>query len=281
METPRIEARRKSSSSFTQRSPASICPKVDLLKSSPDTWQRAANCSCVIFSSFRKCRIWGPTTFAGLFAFLAIITKFGLDPKPEPTSYCYESVTVRFWYAGLPPACRAVCDLNNYLNMNWNPISALVGRKGEGPDQSTKQQEFSKLIQSYDFRVTAPSGAMVPPDLSERLANVVAALPQFAKRDVILTGLVMILEICERSPGQAVPELKLGGFKSRGQSSLGFRAPLELDRRLTNLISSLSGVSKRDVIVAGLDLILTKCEAINGGPFISAQDQMGPREQRK
>lgn len=161
--------------------------------------------------------------------------------------------------------------------MNWNPISALVGSKSDGPDQFTKQQEFSKLIRTYEFRVTAASGAMVPPDLSDRLANVVAVIPHFAKRDVILTGLVMILEICEKSPGQAVPELKLGRFKSRGQSSLGFRVPLELDRRLTNLISSLPGVSKRDVIVAGLDLVLTKCEAINGGPFSSAQDPTGRR----
>jgi hypothetical protein len=167
------------------------------------------------------------------------------------------------------------------FGMNWKTISNLMGRKDVTPDQLAKQQEFAKLIRIYDFRITAPSGAMVPPGLSERLANVVAALPQFAKRDVVLTGLVMILEICERSPGQAVPELKLGGFKSRGQTSLGFRAPLELDRRLTNLISSLSGVSKRDVIVAGLDLILTKCEALNGGPFPATQDQAIPREEWK
>ena len=86
VDTPRIEARRKSSSSLTQRIRASICPNVDLLKSKPDTWHLAANCSWVISSCFRKCRILGPTIFAGLFAFLVIINKFCLDPKRQPAS---------------------------------------------------------------------------------------------------------------------------------------------------------------------------------------------------
>jgi hypothetical protein len=118
---------------------------------------------------------------------------------------------------------------------------------------------------------------MVPPELTERLTNLVTAVPLFARRDVVLTGLTRIFEICEQAPGQFVPELKLGAFKCRGQTSLGYRAPLEMDRRLTQLINSLPGVSKRDVIVAGLDLILTQCEAINGGPFPSANRKADPQ----
>jgi hypothetical protein len=155
--------------------------------------------------------------------------------------------------------------------MNWNPLSALVGKKNDDLDQLTKRQEIAKLIRIYDFRITAPAGAMVPPELSERLTNLASAVPEYTKRDVILTGLTMILEICEHSPGKTAPELKLGGFKCRGQASLGFRTPVELDQRLTKVINSLPDISKRDVIVAGLDLILAQCEAINGGPFPSAQ----------
>jgi len=154
--------------------------------------------------------------------------------------------------------------------MNWNPISTLMGRKNEAPDAQANQQEIVKLIQVYECRVTAPCGVMVPPDMADRLTNLVNALPSFAKRDVALTGLTRILEICEQAPGQTVAELKRGAFKCRGQISLGFRVPVDLDQRLTQLIKSLPGISKRDVIVAGLDLILSKCEAINGGPFLSS-----------
>jgi hypothetical protein len=155
--------------------------------------------------------------------------------------------------------------------MSWKTLSALIGRRDEVPGQSSKQQEIAKLIRLYDFRVTASAGTMVPPQLAERLTNLVNAIPLFAKRDVVLTGLAKILEICERTPGQPVPELKLGNFRSRGQTSLGFRVPLDLDQRLTDLINGRSGVSKRDVIVAGIDLILSECEALNGGPFPSAE----------
>jgi hypothetical protein len=162
--------------------------------------------------------------------------------------------------------------------MNWNPLSSLIGRKNEEPAQLAKCQEISRLIQVYDFRVTAPLGAMVPPDLAERLTNLITAAPDLSKRDVVLTGLARILDICERTPTRPVPELKLGTFKCRGQTSLGFRAPLDVDRRLTQFISSLPGISKRDVIVAGLDLILTECETINGGPFPPADIQAASRE---
>jgi hypothetical protein len=152
-----------------------------------------------------------------------------------------------------------------------------MGRRNEEPANLAKRLEIEKLIQVYECRVSAPSGAMVPPNLAERLTNLVAAVPTFSKRDVVLTGLVKILDICDRSPGRAVPELRLGTFKCRGQTSLGFRAPMDLDRRLTEVTNSIPEISKRDVIVAGLDLILAECEAINGGPFPSAEILPAPK----
>jgi len=163
--------------------------------------------------------------------------------------------------------------------MNWKTISGLISRKDEMQSQAAKQNDISKLIRIYDCRVTASTGAMVPAEMAERLSNLITALPEYAKRDVVLTGLTMILEICERTPKQPALELRLGAFKSRGQTSLGLRSPLELDRRLTKVVQSFPGVSKRDVIVAGLDLILTKCETINGGPFASTQDQPASQEE--
>ena len=124
--------------------------------------------------------------------------------------------------------------------MNWKTISALIGRQHEEPGRRV-----------YDFRVTAGAGSMVPAEMAERLTDLVTAVPLFSKRDVILTGLAKILETCEPAPGQPVPELKLGAFKSQGQTSLPFRVPLDLDARLINLINSRPGISKRDLIVAG------------------------------
>jgi hypothetical protein len=134
------------------------------------------------------------------------------------------------------------------------------------------------LIGVYDSRVTAQGSAMVPPEMAERLEHFLITFPSFGKREIILAGLAKILDVCERSPGQAVPELKLGAFKCRGQTSLGFRVPLDLDQRLTSVLNSLPRVSRRDVLVAGIDLILTKCEAINGGPFRSSQVTAQPQQ---
>ena len=43
------------------------------------------------------------------------------------------------------------------------------------------------------------------------------------------------MEICEHAPGQRVPELKLGSFESRAQTSFGFRIPMEMEARLRKL----------------------------------------------
>ena len=154
--------------------------------------------------------------------------------------------------------------------MNWNSISALMGRKNEEPASLAKKQEIAKLIRVYDSRVTACATTSISADLAERLSNFVNEMPTLAKRDVGLTGLVQLMEICERSPGQRVPELKLGSFESRAQTSFGVRMPMELEERLRKLLRSLPGVTKRHVISAGLDLILSQCEQLNGGPFPSS-----------
>jgi predicted DNA-binding protein len=160
--------------------------------------------------------------------------------------------------------------------MSWKSLSALMGsnRKDRDSVEQVKQQEITKLIRVFESRVTTNGATMIPPELAERLENLVSAVQVFVKRDVVLTGLSRILEICERSPGQIVPELKLGAFKSRGQTSIGFRVPLDLDDRLTKLVSSRPGLSKRDVVMAGLDLILSECEKVNGGLFASPETRV-------
>lgn len=153
--------------------------------------------------------------------------------------------------------------------MPWKNFGSLLGRKGSDPSQSGLDIEIAKLIRVFDCRVNASGSTLIPAELDQRLTNLMSRIPGFSRKDVVLTGLDQLLEICERTPGCPVPELKLGSFKSRGQTSLGFRIPLDLDTRLTGLLRSLPSISKRDVIVAALDLILTQCEALNGGPFSS------------
>jgi len=149
-------------------------------------------------------------------------------------------------------------------------MSVLTGRKDEEPAKLAKEQEFARMIRVFDSRVTAHASILIPADLAERLSGFINEMPAFSKRDVGLTGLVELMEICEHAPGQRVPELKLGSFESRAQSSFGFRIPMEMEARLRKLLRSLPGVTKRQVICAGLDLILAQCEAINGGPFPSS-----------
>lgn len=110
---------------------------------------------------------------------------------------------------------------------------------------------------------------MIPPEMADRLGNLIAAVPALKKRDVVLTGLEEILEVCEQSMEQPPAALKLGAFESRGRTSFGFRLPIALDERLTNFVNCHPGVSRRDVALAGIDLFLRKCEVINGGPFPS------------
>jgi hypothetical protein len=157
--------------------------------------------------------------------------------------------------------------------MNWKTISGLVGRKDDASDQQTKRLEIAKLIRIYDSRVTAGVATLIPADVAERLSDFISEMRAYAKRDVALTGLVQLMDVCEPAPGQRVPELKLGAFDSRAQTPLGFRIPMDLDDRLARLLRSLPGIRKRHIISAALDLILTQCESINGGPFPSAQMQ--------
>jgi hypothetical protein len=162
--------------------------------------------------------------------------------------------------------------------MNLNTISALMGRNKEEPSQLTKEQQITKLIRIYDSRVTAGTDTVIPADVGERLSDFICEMPSFSKRDVVLTGLAQLMDICERMPGQRVPELKVGCYESRAQMRFCFRIPLELEDRLRKLLRSLPGIAKRHVITAGLDRILTQCETINGEPFASADVQPASRE---
>lgn len=78
--TQSTDAKRKSSLSLTHRKRASICDNVARLISRPLTWQRPASSSCVKPSLFRKRRICGPTTLAGVFV-RAMLRNSKLDLK--------------------------------------------------------------------------------------------------------------------------------------------------------------------------------------------------------
>jgi hypothetical protein len=103
--------------------------------------------------------------------------------------------------------------------------------------------------------------------LAERLQNLVNAVPSLTNRVVILTGMAAVLEQCEQAPDLVDSTLKLGSYESRATVSLNLRIPAELDERLTKLIKSHPKLKRRDVAAAGLDWILARCEAANGGLF--------------
>ena len=94
-ETFSVEAILKSSKSRIPRTCASICDKVPRLISSPCNWHRAASCSCVSSNSYRRCRICGPTTFAG-FLILAIARKVELDRNQNYGLDCYAILAQNF-----------------------------------------------------------------------------------------------------------------------------------------------------------------------------------------
>ena len=109
------------------------------------------------------------------------------------------------------------------------------------------------------------------PEMADRLAGLIAAVPGLTKRDVVLTGLSLVLEACEEAPERALQILRIGAFESRGKVSLGVNVPLDLDHRLGEFVARTPGVSRRDVAMAGIDLVISRCEKINGGPFFVGQ----------
>jgi hypothetical protein len=151
--------------------------------------------------------------------------------------------------------------------MSWKTLSNLVSGRSDDREARTTRQELEKLIRTFDNRVQVPFGAAVYPGIAERLANFGNAVPSIPKRDIILTALHEILEVCEGAPDRAIEALKIGCFESRGKVNLSTKITLEMDERLNRLLKILPGVSRRQVVEAGLDLVLSRCETINGGPF--------------
>jgi hypothetical protein len=141
------------------------------------------------------------------------------------------------------------------------------------PDKNMIQAEIKNLMRTYDSRVQVSLGVSMPPEMADRLADLIIAVPGISRRDLVLTGVEMILQTCEKAPDQIGTLLKIGTFESRGKVTGAVKCPPELDERLTRFVNSVPGVSRRDVTVAAIDLMLAKCERINGGPFPQARTQ--------
>jgi hypothetical protein len=135
------------------------------------------------------------------------------------------------------------------------------------------QDEIKNLMRTYESRVQVSLGVSMPPEMANRFDNLIAAIPDVSRRDFVLTGVEIILQTCEKKPDQTNSLLKLGAFESRAKVNRAVKSPPELDERLTRFVNSLPGVSRRDVAVAAIDLMLTKCERINGGPFPPSKTQ--------
>jgi hypothetical protein len=151
--------------------------------------------------------------------------------------------------------------------MTWKTIATLTARKDDPPDLPAKQREIRALIQKFDTRVQATLSLSMPPEMADRLATLIVGVPGISKRDVVLTGIDVLLTACEKAPQETRSLLKIGAFDSRGRVSLTVKAPLDLDERLTKFVNQSPGVSRRDVAVSAIDLVLAECEKINGGPF--------------
>jgi hypothetical protein len=161
--------------------------------------------------------------------------------------------------------------------MAWKLNTGLVGAKNEDPALKTKQREIQQLIRTFENRVQVPFGSAVFPELAERLDSLLKVVPTLSKKEVIITALDHILELCETAPERAIENLKIGAFESRGKVNLTTKIPVEMDERLTRLIKRFPEISRRQIAEAGLDLLLSKCETANGGPFLQAETQIAPR----
>lgn len=151
-------------------------------------------------------------------------------------------------------------------------MAALVGRKDQNTEHLAKQREMLGLFRTFDSRVQAMLSVSTPPEMADRLECLVAAVPGISKRDVVLTGIQSMLEACERAPDDVLQILKVGAFKSRGKVTFGVSVPMDLDERLGSLVKTRDRLSRRDVALAGIDFVISKCEQINGGPFSPVRD---------
>jgi len=146
-------------------------------------------------------------------------------------------------------------------------ITNLSNRKDDSAGQSSKQREIAALLREFDTRIQASLNVSMPPEMADRLEAMVVAVPGISKRDVVLTGVEVLLEACEKAPQETRSLLKIGAFDSRGRVNLTVKAPMDLDERLTKFVNQSPGVSRRDVAMSAIDLVLAECEKINGGPF--------------
>jgi hypothetical protein len=155
-----------------------------------------------------------------------------------------------------------------YMPMTWKGITSLVGRKIDDRAKA-KQQAILSLFRTYDARVQADLSVAMPGELADRLDRFIAAVPGITKRNVVLTGVELFLEACESNPGLAPQMLKDVGFESRGKVSLCSKIPLALDERLARFVAVHGSISRRAAAAAGMNLLLSKCEELNGGPFVA------------
>lgn len=130
-----------------------------------------------------------------------------------------------------------------------------------------KQQALLGMFGTYEARVQADLSLAMPPDLASRLEGLMAAVPGTPKRSVVLTGVELLIETCEKDPGLAQQLVKAAGLHSRGKVCLSVKIPLDLDEQLSKFLAS-NGISRRAAAAAGINLVVSKCEQVNGGPFV-------------
>jgi hypothetical protein len=117
------------------------------------------------------------------------------------------------------------------------------------PDKNMIQDEIRNLMRTYESRVQVSLGVSMPPEMADRLQDLIIAVPGISRRDLVLTGVEIIMQTCEKSPDQIGAMLKIGAFESRAKVTGSVKSPPELDERLTRFVNSVPGVSRRDVTV--------------------------------
>lgn len=150
--------------------------------------------------------------------------------------------------------------------MTWKKLTNLIGSAGDREERG-RQSEIRNVFYDFHSRVQASLGVGLPPPLADRIDRLIGAVPGISKKAIVATGVLMILEMYEGSPEKFSQIVKARASQTKGRVALCVSIPLELHERLAKFISTVGNISQRDVAVAGIDLALSKCEALNGGPF--------------
>jgi hypothetical protein len=131
----------------------------------------------------------------------------------------------------------------------------------------SKRAEIESLIRTYDFGKQGDFASTMPPELAHRLNNLHASIPTISKLRVILTGIECVLDTGSDATEVILLLHKALPIEVRYTTSLTMQIPSGLSERLAQFLKQARGISKRELLAAGLILILAKCETKYGGPF--------------